>query len=90
MQGAAGSPQFCCQRRQLWILREADWDANLSVYLRLRVSESWHLFHLAKTVLILRLREFRDKGLQLSGLGAGKLAQPSTRVSGLSTLGLRV
>ena len=29
MQGAAGSPQFCCQRRRLWILREADWDANL-------------------------------------------------------------
>ena len=28
-QGAAGSPQFCCQRRRLWILREADWDANL-------------------------------------------------------------
>ena len=28
-QGGAGSPQFCCQRRQLWLLREADWDANL-------------------------------------------------------------
>ena len=28
-QGAAGSPQFCCQRRRLWILRETDWDANL-------------------------------------------------------------
>ena len=28
-QGAAGSPQFCCQRRRLWMLREADWDANL-------------------------------------------------------------
>ena len=28
-QGAAGSSQFCCQRRQLWILREADWDVNL-------------------------------------------------------------
>ena len=32
LQGSGGSPsqpQFCCQRRQLWILREADWDANL-------------------------------------------------------------
>ena len=29
MQGAAGNPQFCCQRRQLWTFREADWDANL-------------------------------------------------------------
>ena len=29
LQGAAGSPQFRCQRRQLWILRDADWDANL-------------------------------------------------------------
>ena len=29
LQGAAGSSQFCCQRRQLWILREADWDVNL-------------------------------------------------------------
>ena len=28
-QGAAGSSQFCCQRRQLWILRETDWDVNL-------------------------------------------------------------
>ena len=28
-QGAAGIPQFCCQRRRLWILREVDWDANL-------------------------------------------------------------
>ena len=28
-QGAAGNPQFCCQRRQLWTFREADWDANL-------------------------------------------------------------
>ena len=28
MQGAARSPQFCCQRRQLWIPREADCDAN--------------------------------------------------------------
>ena len=28
MQAAAGSPQLCCQRRQLWILREADWDTN--------------------------------------------------------------
>ncbi len=28
-QGVAGRSQFCCQRRQLWILREADWDVNL-------------------------------------------------------------
>ena len=33
MQGAAGSPQFCCQRRQLWILCEADWDANLCTFI---------------------------------------------------------
>ena len=29
LQGAAGSPQSCCQRRQLWIFRDADWDADL-------------------------------------------------------------